>query len=160
MSSEISKDFFEKVNVGQEIPPLTRKAAIKELFMTWGRGKSELHPVFGDSHLEKLDTQAVAQAEAKGMDTIHFSLILPGTHALEFLSQMITNWLPSPQGWLFGGQLNAKIVRPISPDELINCHGRVTQKIENESQRCLVCEVWIEKETGEHAVIGEVTIQF
>ena len=160
MSSEIGDDFFTKAQVGQEIPPLVKRAVIKELFMTWGRVKGELHPVFGNSHLEEMDNQAAAQAEVKGMDTIHFSRILPGTHALEFLSQMITNWLPSPQGWLFGGQLKAKIARPISPNELITCHGRVAQKIENKSQRCLVCEVWIEKETGEPAVIGEATIQF
>ncbi|MFC2005452.1 hypothetical protein ACFLVG_00615 [Chloroflexota bacterium] len=157
---EISKDFFEKVNIGQEIPPLTKRAVVKELFMTWGRGKGELHPVFGDSHLEELDTQAAAQAKAKGMDAIHFTEILPGTHALEFISQMITNWLPSPEGWLFGGQLNAKLVRPITPDELITCRGRVIHKVEKEPQRYLVCEVWIEKETGGNAVIGEATIQF
>jgi len=160
MRSEISDDFFEKSKVGQGIPPLTKRAVIKELFMTWGRLKGELHPVFGNSHLEEMASQAATQAEVKGMDAIHFSRILPGTHALEFLSQMITNWLPSPRGWLFGSQLNAKMVRPISPDELITCHGRVIQKIENESQRCLVCEVWIEKETGERAVIGEATIRF
>ena len=127
--------------------------------MTWGRAGGELHPVFGDSHLE-MGTQAAVQAEAKGMDAIHFARILPGTHALEFLSQMITNWLPSPQGWLFGGRLNAKMVRPISPDELITCRGKVTRKIEDESQRCLVCDVWIEKETGERVVTGEATIRF
>ena len=159
MRSEISDDFFEKSKVGQGIPPLTKRAVIKELFMTWGRVGGELHPVFGDSHLE-MGTQAAAQAGVKGMDTIHFARILPGTHALESLSQMITNWLPSPQGWLFGGQLNAKIARPISPDELITCRGKVTQKIEEKSQRRLVCEVWIEKETGERAVTGEATIQF
>ena len=153
-------DFFEKVKVGQDIPPLRKRAAIKELFMTWGRVTGELHAVIGDSHLDEAESLAAAQAEAKGMDTIHFSRILPGTHALEFLSQMITNWLPSPQGWLFGGQLKAKIARPISPDEPITCRGRVIQKIENEPQRCLVCEVWIEKETGERAVTGEATIQF
>ena len=159
MGAKINDDFFEKVKVGQDITPLTKKAAIKELFMTWGRAGGELHPVFGDSHLET-GTEAATQAEVKGMDTIHFALILPGTHALEFLSQMITNWLPSPQGWFFGGQLNAKIARPIGPDELITCRGKVTQKIEDESQRHLVCEVWIEKETGERAVTGEATIRF
>jgi len=160
MSPETNNDFFETVKVGQSIPPLTKRAVIKEFFMTWGRVKGELHPIFGDSHLDEVDSQAAAQAEVKGMDAIHFTSMLPGNHALELLSQMITNWLPSPQGWLFGGQLNAKMVRPISPDELITCHGRVAQKIENESQRCLVCEVWIEKETGERAVVGEATIQF
>ena len=160
MSTEINDNFFDKIKIGQDIPALTKKAAIKELFMTWGQAKSELHSVFGDSHLEEADGQTATQAEAKGMDAIHFSRILPGTHALEFLSQMITNWLPSPRGWLFGGQLKAKIARPISPDELITCHGRVSQKIEDESQRYLVCEVWIEKETSERAVIGEATIHF
>ena len=158
MGSEISDDFFEKSKVGQIIPPLTKRAVIKEFFMTWGRG-GELHPIFGDSRLEEVASQAAAQAEAKEMDTIHFISMLPGNQALEFLSQMITNWLPSPRGWLFGGQLNAKMVRPISPNELITCHGRVAQKIEND-QKCLVCEVWIEKETGERAVAGEATIRF
>ncbi|MFC1940438.1 MaoC family dehydratase [Chloroflexota bacterium] len=160
MISELSGDFFEKTVVGQDIPPLSKKAVVKELFMTWGRPQGELHPVFGDSHLENMDSQAVRQAEVKGMDTIHFMRILPGMHALEFLSQMITNWLPSARGWLFGGKLNAKMVRPITPDELITCQGRVTQKVEDESRRCLICEVWIEKETGEPAVVGEATIQF
>ena len=54
--------------------------------MTWGRRGGELHPVFGNSHLEE-GAQAVGHAEEKGMDTIHFARILPGTHALEFLSQ-------------------------------------------------------------------------
>jgi len=160
MSPETNNDFFETVKVGQSISPLTKRAVIKEFFMTWGRVKGELHPIFGDSHLDEVDSQAAAQAEIKGMDTIHFIRMLPGNHALELLSQMITNWLPSPQGWLFGGKLSAKMVRPISPNELITCRGRVAQKIENESQSCLVCEVWIEKETGERAVIGEATIQF
>jgi len=159
MSSQISDDFFEKIEVGQDIPPLSRRAVIKELFMSWGQAKGELHSVFGSGHLEKEDSKAAAEAEVKGIDAIHLSYILPGTHSLEFISQMITNWLPSPKGWLFGGQLNAKIVKPISPNELITCHGRVVQKIENESQRCLVCEVWIEKETGERVVIGEATIK-
>ena len=128
MSSERSDDFFEKVEVGQNIPPLTKRAVTKELFMTWGRVGGELHPIFGGSHLEEVDSQAAGQAEVKG--------------------------------WLFGGQLSVRMVRPISPDELITCQGRVAHKIENQSQRCLVCEVWIEKETGERAVAGEATIRF
>lgn len=160
MSSEISGDFLATVKIGQDIPPLSKRAVIKEFFMTWGRVEGELHPIFGDSHLDEVGSQAAAQAEVKGMDAIHFTRILPGNYALELLSQMITNWLPSPQGWLFGGQLNARMVRSISPNELITCHGRVAQKIENEPQRHLVCEVWIEKETGERAVVGEATIQF
>jgi len=159
MTLGINDDFFARAEVGQDIPPLEKKAALKELFMTWGRRGGELHPVFGDSHLEA-EKQATTQAEAKGMDTLHFTSMLAGTQALEFISQMITNWLPSPKGWLFGGQLKARLIRPISPDELISCRGKIAEKREGKAGKCLVCEVWIENETGERAVSGEATIQF
>ena len=160
MTSQKDGDFFDTVEVGQEIPPLVKKATVKELFMTWGKKGGELHPVFGDSHLEDADTKAASQAQAANMDTIHFNRILPGTHALEFLSQMITNWLPSPKGWLFGGQMTARLLRPILPDETVKCRGRITQKVSDQETKRLVCDIWIEKETGEQAVVGEATIRF
>lgn len=152
--------FWDKVSVGQEIPPLTRKAELKELFLTWGHRGGELHPVFGGTHLDSSQAAAATEAEKRGVDPIHLAPVFPGNQALEFLSQMITNWLPWPRAWLFGGKLEVRLIEIISPNETITCRGRVIEKIAKGKERRLVCEVWVEKENGSQAVVGQATLQF
>ena len=152
------KSFFETTQVGDQIPTYHKKAIIKELFMTWGKEGDQLHPLFGGTHLVSDASEAATRAKAKDVDPIHFASMLPGTHALEFISQMITNWLPHPAAWLYGGKLNAKFIGLIKPNEEISCKGRVSEKRLDTKQ--LVCDIWIENSQGDKMVIADVTLQF
>ena len=79
---------------------------------------------------------------------------------LQFISEMITNWLPSLKGWVQGGKLSAKFVKFVEFNERIICRGRIKDKIHNGEKNYLICDVWIENISGDKVLIGEARIVF
>ena len=148
----VGKTFFEDIKIGQEIPILKRKAELV--------GQHFLPPVFGGMELEADQSKAEERARELGVDPIHVAKIFGGIWLLEFLSQMMTNWLPNPKGWLEGGRLNARFIGIIHPGETIQCKGKVLDKVSENGNDYAICEVWIENEAGQKVVIGEGTINF
>ena len=145
-----SEAFFESVRVGDRITPLEKVATVKD-FKT-----PEIFGVDLTSDQDRVD----GQASDLGVDSLHTSKIFGGVSMLQFLSEMMTNWLPDIRSWVQGGRLSAKFIRIVLFDEIITCHGQVKEKTEKDGKRCLICDVWIENADGEKVVVGQATALF
>lgn len=146
-----NKEFYDLLKIEEEIPPL-EKEAVFEGFQT--------PEIFGGIELANESAKAKGMAEALGVDTIHTSKIFGGVFMLQFISEMITNWLPSLKGWVQGGKLSAKFVKFVEFNERIICRGRIKDKVQNDEKKYLICDVWIENVSGDKVLIGEVRIVF
>ena len=146
-----SETFHSQVKIGDEIPPLAKEAYLKGY---------KLPALFGGFELEAEKDKAKKKAEALGVDTIHASKLFGGPYLLQFVSEMITSWLPNPTGWVQGGKLSAKFIGQVQFNETVTCKGQVKDKVEKEGKKYLVCDVWIENPEGKKVTIGEATIAF
>jgi len=131
---------FEDINVGDELPPVIRKVT-QEKINRYGL-------VSGDITSFHVDPEAAAQ-------TIYQVTVASGVYLETLFSQMMLNWLANPKGWLSGGKLNTKLVKPVYPGDTITARGRVTDKVA--SDRRVVCEVTVESQKGETVVVGEAS---
>ena len=143
-------EFYDSLKIGEQIPEVEKEAVMAE-YKTPEVFGIEL---FADSE------KAREKAEALSVDSIHTSKVFGGVFMLQFISEMITNWLPSLKGWVQGGKLSAKFVKLVEFNERITCRGRIKDKLEKDDGRYLICDVWIENESGDKVVIGEAHIVF
>ena len=133
--------FFEDIEMGYEIPSLTKMPSNIQLFMfsaiTWNRHRIHYDTDFARDH-DKLPNILVQRP-------------LLGC----FLAQMLSEWLKE----------NGKIKRlewsnrgpAVLGDKLI-CRGRVVKKYRDGDEGIVECEVWIEKEGGENIVPGKAEV--
>ncbi len=143
------EEFYNRVKIGDRIPSLTREAVVENFKMP---------DVFGGVELAAKSDEAQQKARDLGVDAIHTSRVFGGASMLQFISQMITNWLPNPRGWVQGGRLSAKFIGLVRFNDVITCKGQVKNKTAVEGRRCLVCEVWVENGAGEKVIIGEAVV--
>ena len=143
-------EFYNQLNIGDRIPPLRRQAVTK----------TKLPKIFGDIELKTESDKSQKMAEDLGVDSIHTTRLFGGVHMLHFISEMITAWLPNPKGWIQGGFLSAKFINLVKVNERIICRGEVKDKLVKDNKKRVICDVWVEKENGDKAVIGEASIAF
>jgi len=152
--------FFDRINIGQEIPPLTKKAAPKQLFDTWGRTEGVLHPGFAGTDLEQKLKEGSTKADDSGASSIHSRMVVAGNQIMEYISQMVTGWLLDPQAWISGGKLSMNFIKTTPPNEVITCKGKVIRKVIENNQKYLICEVWVENEQADKVAVGEIAVRF
>lgn len=58
------------------------------------------------------------------------------------------------EGWIKGGKLSTKIIRPAYDRDFVTAKGVVREKLVEGSAVRFVCDVWVEKQTGEKTVVG------
>jgi acyl dehydratase len=138
--------FYGELKVGDEITSLEKEATLEGY---------ELPEIFGGLQLASQEDKAMEQAARLGVEPMHVSKMFGGVYLLQFVSEMITNWLPHPKAWVQGGKLSAKFVGPVKFDEKVTCRGRIKGKLAENGKAVLVCEVWVENGFGAKVVIGE-----
>ena len=142
--------FYEGLRPGDLLPALTRTA----------RPGQELPRVFGVKGLSADSEAARAVAQKLGVDPIHTTAVLGGVTMLQFVSEMVTNWLPDPVGWVRGGKLKARFTSPVHPGEAVVCRGRVREVVRGTYGHHIICDVWIENTEGKRVVVGEAHVRF
>ncbi len=128
---------FEDIKIGDELPPITSEITQEKMNRFGGVG--------GDSASIHVDPDAAAQ-------TIYKVTIAAGVHIEPWASEIMLNWLASPKGWLSGGKLNTKFIKPVYPGDTITTRVKVNDKIA--SERRVVCEITMENQNGETVVVG------
>ena len=146
-----NKEFYDLLKIGEEIPSLEKEAVLEEF---------KTPEIFGGIELTAESAKAKEMAEALGVGTIHTSKIFGGVFMLQFISEMITNWLPPLKGWVQGGKLSAKFIKLVEFNERITCRGCIKDKVLIGQQKYLICDVWIENVSGDKVLTGEVHIMF
>jgi len=136
----IKELWFEDVEVGDEISPLTKKPTAVQLvqFLAvqwhWHRVHFDRPFALGDGAPD---------------------VIVQGRLMGSFLAQMLTDWTG------IGGTLNKIKFRALimtTPADTLTCKGKIVEKYVQNENHCLDCEIWIENQKGEIVMPGSATV--
>ena len=131
---EIKDLYFEDINVGDEIPPITKKLTLLLLAQysasTW------------DFHYAHIDKEF---AKARGLPGNH----IDGQEFGAFLAQMITQWAGPNTGFKKMGMTYR--ILAIQGDTVI-CKGKVKEKCQKDGENLINCELWVENQRNEKVV--------
>lgn len=141
--------FYNRVKIGDEIPSLKKEAVLDGY---------QLPEIFGGIELAAQEDKAKEEAGRLGVDPMHTSKMFGGVYLLQFISEMITNWLPHPKGWVHGGKLSARFIGQVKFDETVTCRGRIKGKATENNREYLICDVSVENASGTKVVTGEIHI--
>ncbi len=129
--------FFEEVNVGAELPSLTKQITRKTLVQFAGATDdwAEIH----------YDDEAARRA---GFDK---GVIAPGTLIWSMMGQLMTDWIGEAS---FLKLLEAQYRSWVLPGDTITYKGVVNDKYVKDGQNYVECELWAENQNGERVVPG------
>ena len=144
--------YWEDVNVGQEIPSLT-KIATTLMLVKWAGAYGDYNPLHYENDF------AVNFMKTPG-------IIVHGTLKRQWLIQMLTDFA-GDDGWLKRIQTSFKamdyprrmktLVGPEDGDTW-TCKGKVTAKSETGGQHTVECDIWLENGKGEVTTSGTATL--
>ncbi len=129
--------FFDDVQVGTEMPPLTKGPLHKLQFVIYAGASGDFNPLHTDDDF----------ARSVGMDK---GAIAHGMLVMGFVGQAITAWIPKKYLRRFGVRF-AGITRQ---GDTITVTGRVTDKRTEGSSNIVTCEVTAVDATGDVKVTG------
>jgi len=134
-----------ETEVGAELEPVT-KTVTKEVMSEF----EELYGVANAAHRENFHNDDEA-AQAAG-------LRVPIASAHQTISYMheLLNKFFGP-GWVEGGSLGLKFIRPIVDGDRVAFKGRVKEKVVEGSRMRLVLDVWTENQRGHQTAIGSAS---
>jgi len=144
--------YWEDVNIGQEIPSLT-KIATTVMLVKWAGAFGDFNPLHYENDF------AVNFMRTPG-------IIAHGTLKRQWLIQMMTDWV-GDEGWLqkINTQFRAmdfprKMKNLASPHdgETWYCKGKVTAKAEKDGEHTVDCDIWLENGKGEVTTSGTATV--
>ncbi|MFC2042451.1 MaoC/PaaZ C-terminal domain-containing protein [Chloroflexota bacterium] len=126
--------FYEDINVGDEITPITKKATLLQNVMyaaaTW------------DFHRHHYDKEF---ADSKGYPRTFVDGQIFGA----FLAQMVTQWAGTA-GMVKQLGLNYRVMAV--PGDVLTCKGKVVDKHTKDNENLVNCDLWIENQRGEKVV--------
>lgn len=61
------------------------------------------------------------------------------------------------EGWIQGGQISLKFIKPVFAEDFITAKGIVKGKLLEEDGVRLTCEVWAENQKGEKVIVGSAS---
>jgi acyl dehydratase len=123
---------FDRVEVGTEIPPLTRMVS-QEQITAYADASGDRNPI----HLDD------AFAHSVGLGGV----IAHGLLDLAFLAQCLTDWLEDPARLR---ALSCRFAAMVRPGDTITCGGRVTAK--DDARRRITCSLWATNQRGERVL--------
>ncbi len=142
---------WEDVEVDDEVTPLS-KIATTLMLIRWAGASGDFNPLHYDN--------AFAEAQGVGTPIVH------GALKRQWLVQLMTDWL-GDLGTLrkFSCQYRAMdypramqdMMTPAAGDTW-TCKGKVTAKSEEDGQRLVSCDIWVEKGDGERTTRGTATV--
>ena len=128
---------FDTINVGDELPSLTKAAITEVQLVRYSGASGDFNPI-----------HTVHQA---GVESGNNGVITHGMVIMGFVGQMITNWVRPDQVRSFGVRFTG-ISRP--GDE-ITVSGKVLEKFQVDGEQRVRCEVEAADQTGHRKVKGD-----
>jgi acyl dehydratase len=132
--------FFEDIEVGSEISPLTKQPTTRQLVM-WAGASGDYNPIHYDKDF----------AQSRGLPGV----IVQGQLVGSFLGQLATDWM-GEQGVL--RRLTCSYKGMNYPDEAIICKGKISKKYIEGSEHYVECSLWAENGHGEKTVTGTALV--
>lgn len=133
--------YFEDVEVGMEIPPLTKGPSNLQLFL--------YSSVTRNPHRIHYDKEYAATED-------HPEVVVHGPLQGAWLASLCTNWV-SPGGWLKKISYQNR-ARSLIGDTM-TCRGRITKKHLQNGENIVELEVWEENQRGEVCAPGSAVVR-
>jgi acyl dehydratase len=138
----VSNLFWEDIQEGQELPPITKDPTTRQLAQYAGASR-DLYEIHYDKDY----------ALKNGLPGV----ILHGALKNAYLGQLMTDWIGE------AGILRRLAVQyrgmDVPGDHLV-CKGKVTKKYEEAGKYLVDCEIWLENGKGETTTPGTATAEF
>jgi len=134
--------FFDDIEVGSEIPPLTKDPCTLMIMSKFAAMNGDFYPAHYDNKW------------AMEIDRLP-AAIVHGMQVTTYLSQLLTDWI-APNGALkkFSSQVRAQTF----VGDALTMKGRVTKKYTKDSENYLECQVWGEKQDGTVVIQGSAAV--
>lgn len=127
------------------IPVTVSQIISQEMLDRWAAVSVDYNPLHVDPDFAK--------------DSQFGSTIAHATLTITYILEMLTRWLGN--GWLRGGKLGGiKFIAPVLPGDTITAGGKVISKKVQNGKAILECEVWLQKQDGSKAIIGQANAEF
>lgn len=145
----------DSVRLGSELPQLSRQWSLK-LF-------TERHEVvYGPGHIvpeawpERNIHSDQAAAEREGLS----APVASAPQIFSMLHRMMM--IAFGTGWIVGGRMSVKMIKPVFPTDFTTGKGRVVglhlENDESGRERLRVsCDVWVERRDGTKVMVGEAS---
>jgi len=129
---------LKEVRPGDKLPSI-EKTLDQDRILCWAR-------LSGDFNRLHVDPEYARQTRFQGA-------IAHGPMSLAFLNELMMEYFR--EGWAVGGKLlDVRFVVPLRPGDRIHIGGKVKEILEKEEKYEVECDLSIEKENGEKAVVG------
>ena len=132
--------YFEDVEVGSELPPLTKNPTACGLLM-WAGASGDLNPIHWDD----------VYARKRGLPGI----VVHGQLAGCYLGQMVTDWM-GPQGVIKKLSISYRGLN--LPGDALTCSGVVTKKYEKDGYLSVTAKLFAENAKDEQTLGGMATV--
>jgi acyl dehydratase len=134
------KVYFEDVDVGAELPPLS-KGPIQQIQLTRYAGASgDFNPIHQDDEF----------ARAAGLGGV----FAHGMLSMGFVAQALTDWA----GAGTVRKLGVRFAGLVRLNDIVTCRGRVLGKSSKDDLHLVELEVWAENQRGEKVVTGKAAL--
>lgn len=142
---------WEEVQVGDEIPPLS-KIATTQMLVKWAGATGDFNPIHYD--------YSFAASQGLSMPIIY------GELKRAWLVQLLTNWM-GEEGTIkrlscrfraMDYPRKMKTITEPQDGDTWWCKGRVTKKQVKDGEHHVDCNIWVENNRGEISINGRATI--
>ncbi len=132
--------FWEDVQEGGEIPPLTKHPTTRQLVQYAGAS--------GDFYEIHYDKDYALANELPGP-------VIHGALKNAFLAHLVTDWI-GEEGTL--SKLSCQYRGLDVPGDTLVCKGTVTRKYVQDGQHIVDCDIWLENGKGERTTHGAASV--
>jgi acyl dehydratase len=134
---------FERgVDIGWMLPPVSRQMSLRQFEerhpMLYGQGAWPHKNIHSDGEAAR----AEGLTEPVGSAPTFFAMV---TRA------MMTCF---GEGWVVGGRMSVKMIKPVYARNFVTAKGRLTEKLPEGASVRYVFDVWVENEAHEKVVVG------
>jgi len=134
---------LKKVNPGDPLPAI-EKSIDQDMIQRWAN-------LSGDFNRLHVDPEYARQTRFGGT-------IAHGPMSLAFLNELMMQCFGA--GWAVGGKLlDVRFVAPIRPGDRIRIGGQVKEIKKKDGKNSVECDLIIEKQNGEKAVVGRGIVE-
>jgi acyl dehydratase len=126
--------YFEDVQIGDEIPRLSKEAVDEVQFVKYAGASGDFNPLH--------------YVDATGKKAGQGGVIAQGMLIMGFTGQAITDWLPNRSIKMF----KVRFVNVTRPGDVITVSGKVVEK--KEKERTIVCEIAALDQNGQAKLTG------
>lgn len=132
--------YFEDVEVGMELSSITKKPTTTTLVM-WAGASEDYYPIHYDKDI----------ALANRLPGV----IVHGRLKAAYLGNLMTNWI-GDQGIL--RRLTCNYRGMDIPGSVLTCKGKVTNKLQQNGENLVECNIWLENDKGETTTPGSALV--